>query len=109
MHLGQDERDLVDEAPGPCLARLERANYRMRGLTRVYARVFVGGVVAAADVSALEADPQVQPLRSNREAILTAGDRLRQLIDANLVEMCAIDHGSVSACESNARSSSSGM
>ena len=46
---------------------------------RVRGRVLVGRVVAAADVAALEADAQVQPLAAVAQAVLAAGDRLGQL------------------------------
>ena len=44
-------------------------------------------VVAAPDPAALEADPQVQPLRPGEEAVLTPGDVGRQLCDLDLVQV----------------------
>jgi len=55
----------------------------------VRGRVAVGGVVAAADVAALQADAQVQPLAAAGEAVLAAGDGLGQLGDQDLVEVAA--------------------
>src|SRR3954462_10007992 len=69
-------RDLVDEAPRPVLARLERAHDRVLVGGGVRAGVAAGRAVAAADVAALEADPQVDPLAAGREAVLAALDGL---------------------------------
>ena len=64
--------DLVDEAPRPVLAGLERADDRVLGRARVRRGVAVGRVVAAADVAALEADAQVQPEAADGEAVHAA-------------------------------------
>src|SRR6266516_6292101 len=58
--LGDLETDLVDVAPEPVLARLERLDDRMRDRPRVLRRVLVRRRVAAADVAARHAAPQVQ-------------------------------------------------
>ena len=84
MNLGDAHPDLVDEAPRPVLARLERADDRVTGRAGVRARVAVGRVVAAADVAALQADAQVQPEAAGREAVLAAGDGLRAAGDVNV-------------------------
>jgi hypothetical protein len=54
--------------------------------------VTLRGVVATADVAALEADPQVEPQRSFGQAVLTAGNGLRQLGDLDVSAMPALDH-----------------
>src|SRR4029450_5529552 len=59
---------------------------RVLGAARVRARVRSGGAVAAADVAALQADPQVQPLAAAGEAVLAAVDGLGQLGDVDGVE-----------------------
>jgi hypothetical protein len=51
--------------------------------------VTVGRVVAAADVPALEADPQVQPRLALRQALFAAVDGLGQLRDLDVIEMGA--------------------
>jgi len=57
------ESHLVDVAPAPVFARLERADDRMlRGLC-VRSRVAVRRVIAAADVTASRTDAQMQPSR----------------------------------------------
>ena len=43
------------------------------------ASVAVGRVVAAADLAALEADPQMEPQVAGREAVLAAVDGLGEL------------------------------
>ena len=53
--------DLIDEAPAPFLAGLERSNQRMAARVMVGGRVPIGRVIAATDVPALQADPQVKP------------------------------------------------
>jgi hypothetical protein len=53
------------------------------------AGVTVGGVVAAADVAALEADPQVQPDAALAQAVLTAVDGSGQLGDRDRPEVSA--------------------
>ena len=76
------KRDLVDVAPAPVLAGLERADDRVRRGVVVRSRVAVGRVVAAADVAAGEADPEVQPLAAVAQAILAAVDGRRELAAA---------------------------
>src|SRR5207253_7883164 len=49
-------------------------------------------IVAAADVSALQADPQVQPLAAGGEAIDAAVDRGGQLRDPDVIEVGAGRH-----------------
>jgi len=59
----------------------------MRDGVCVSAGVLAGGVVAAADVAALEADPQMQPDAAVAQAVLTAVDGVRQLGDRDGPEM----------------------
>jgi hypothetical protein len=54
--------------------------------------VAIGRVVAAGDVTALEADPQMQPRVSLGEAVLAALDGLGELSDLDVVEMGALGH-----------------
>src|SRR5436190_2707249 len=74
-----DERDLVDVAPAPVLARLGRADDRMGGLVEVRGRVPVRRVVAAADVPAGLAHAQMHPPAAGPQALLAAGDLGRKL------------------------------
>jgi len=59
---------------------------------RVSAGVTVGRVVATADLSALQADAQMQPLASGGQALLAALDRLGQPGDPDVIEMDARSH-----------------
>src|SRR4051794_4304121 len=61
---------LVDEAPPPGLARLDRAHHRVLCLVEVAGRVPHLGGVAAADVPAPEAEAQVHPRRAVAQALL---------------------------------------
>ena len=62
----------------------------MRVFGGVGGGVPVGRVVTAPHVTALEADPQVQPLAAGGEALLAAVDGLGQLGDVDVVEMGAL-------------------
>src|SRR6476659_4633539 len=53
--------DFVDEAPGPGLARLDRANKWMLCASEVLGRVLVDRLVATPDMPALQAQPEVHP------------------------------------------------
>src|ERR1019366_5461894 len=70
--LAQDEGDLVDRAPGPVLAGLDRAHDRMGGLGGVARGVLVGRGVTAADLAAGATDAQVHPTPAHLQALLTA-------------------------------------
>src|SRR5205807_657239 len=60
--VGQLEGGLVDVAPVPVLARLERPDDRVARCQEVAGGVPAGRVVAAADVAALLADAEVDPV-----------------------------------------------
>src|SRR2546426_75545 len=64
--------EIVDEAVRPLLVGLERLDGRVPGLVEVLGRVLVRRVVAAADVTANHAEPEVDPLVSRLEAFLAA-------------------------------------
>src|SRR5439155_19972982 len=81
--------DLVDVAPAPVLARLCGADDRVPGLVRVSGRVPVGRRVAAADLPASHAHPQVQPPAPCLQALLAAVDPVGQLGALDPVEMRA--------------------
>src|SRR5207344_1042337 len=86
---GQDERDIVDDAPRPVLARLHRSQDGVADLARVAAGVPVGRRVAAADLPAGLAHPKMQPPAPGLEALLAAGDRSGGPEQPDLVEMGA--------------------
>jgi hypothetical protein len=56
------------------------------------ARVAIGGIIATADLAALQTDAQMQPQAAVCQAVLTALDGLGQLADANLIEVGARRH-----------------
>src|SRR4051794_14513348 len=95
--LRDPHRDLVEIAPRPVLARLDRAHDRVVLAARVRGRVAVGRAVAAADVAALEADAQVDPPRAHLQAVLAAVDGLRQLGDLDVLEVGADGHRDLSS------------
>src|SRR5215470_18831364 len=70
---------LIQVAPPPHLARLERPDHRVTGPVEVGRGVPVRGGVAAPDMPAGQAQPQVDPVRALPQAVLAAlrGDRLR--------------------------------
>jgi hypothetical protein len=66
------EHDFVDVAPSPVFARLERANNRVLSLLEVLCGVFIFGGIAAADMAAGLAEPQVHPGVTHLETLLAA-------------------------------------
>jgi hypothetical protein len=85
----EPEHQLVRVAPAPVLARLDRADDRVPRRLVVRRRVFPLRVVAATDVAAGLAHPQVDPAHPQRQALLAAGDLLGQIEELNRVEMGA--------------------
>jgi hypothetical protein len=71
------EDDLVDVAPPPILPRLEGADDRVLRGVEVLAGVPVLGVIAAADVAADHAQPQMDPGVAQRQALLAPLRRAR--------------------------------
>src|SRR5215475_5986946 len=70
---------LVQVAPPPHLARLERPDHRVTGPVEVGGGVPLRRGVAAADMAAGQAQPKVDPVRAQPQAVLAAlgRDRLR--------------------------------
>src|SRR5262245_33035664 len=81
---------VVQVAPPPALARLERTHERVLGGPEVRGRVSAPGRVAAADVSAGEAHAEVNPALAEVETLL-APLRSRSGIQHQL-EVGAADH-----------------
>jgi hypothetical protein len=84
---------LVDIAPTPIVARLEAPDDGVLGLVKVFGRVRVRRIVAAADVPADQAQPQMNPGAVDREAFLAAVRGSRGHVP-DLVEMPARRHDS---------------
>ena len=69
---GGSAQALVDVAPAPGLAGLEAAHHRVLGLVEVRVGVPLGRGVAAADVAAGQAEPEVHPAGAVPQALLAA-------------------------------------
>lgn len=76
----------------------------MASRVRVRGGVAVGRLIAAPDVPALEADPQVKPLLARGQAVLAAIDPLGKLGDLDVVAVFAEDHASKGSSHRRARS-----
>src|SRR5215472_12606521 len=76
---------LVDVTPSPVLPRLERSNNGVMGPSEVLCRVFVFRGVAAADVTASQAESQMDPRVAHPNALLASGGVGRHISD--LVEV----------------------
>jgi hypothetical protein len=74
----QHERGLIQVAPAPLLARFERSDQWISAFSCVLGGVTIGRIVAATDVTAAQADPEVQPLAAGAKAILATVDRRRE-------------------------------
>src|SRR5947209_7515268 len=66
------ERDSVDVAPAPVLARFGRLHDGVAGGVEVLRRMLVPGGVATADVAARQAEAQMHPPVPGRETLLAA-------------------------------------
>lgn len=77
---------LVDEAPTPILTRFEGPHQRVLGCREVGGGMPFRRGIAAADVAAAEAFPQVHPAAAFRDAVRTALDAVRLNI-ADGIEM----------------------
>src|SRR5205823_5760088 len=87
---GEVKFDLVDVAPAPILARLERLHDRMLGGMEMLGGMLILGRIAAAHVAAGQAQAQVHPSVAHFQTLL-ASARVR-LDFANLIGMRACCH-----------------
>src|SRR3977135_1119224 len=76
------EQDFIDITPAPTFRRIVALDDRMLGGVEVLGGMLVGGIVAAADVTAAAADPQMQPLAAALEAFLATQRARRDIADA---------------------------
>ena len=88
---GKVQFEFVDVAPTPGLAGLERLHDRVFGAVEVLGGMFVFRGVAATDMAALQAQPQVHPGVTHLQALLAALGVRCDLLD--LVQMLAGFHG----------------
>ena len=77
----------INIAPAPVFTRLERLDDRMFRRMEVFRGVLVLRRIAAADVAAGHAEPQVDPRVANLQAVFTAVSARRDF--ANLIKMSA--------------------
>src|SRR5258705_5536129 len=68
----QIEQHFVDIAPAPAFRRIVAFDHGMAGGMEMRGGVLVWRIVAAADMAAAAADPQMQPLASALQALLAA-------------------------------------
>ena len=66
------QRDLVDVTPGPTLAGLVGSHQGVARVVEMLRRVPSRRAVAAADVAAAQAEPEVDPAQSRLQALLAA-------------------------------------
>src|SRR4051812_49600999 len=66
------ELDLIDVAPAPILPRLGGFHDGMSSRVEVFRRVLVLGGIAATDVAARQAEPEMHPLVPGCQALLAA-------------------------------------
>ncbi len=78
----QIEHDFVHIAPAPSFRRIVAFDDGMSGGVEMRGGVLVGRVVAAADVTAAAADPQMQPLAAGLQAFLATKRARRNIADA---------------------------
>lgn len=85
------EKQFIDVAPRPALARLERLNNRMPGGVIMCPCVPVLGGIATADVSATQAESQMHPGVAHPQTIFTAACAWRDVL--NFIDMRTLsDH-----------------
>jgi hypothetical protein len=71
-HRGRFQEHLVGITPGPVFARLEAPDHRVRRGLEVLRSMLAGRAIAAANMAAAEAQPEVNPAASGLEALLAA-------------------------------------
>src|SRR5215510_12347432 len=81
------EKEFVGVTPHPLFPRLEGANQRMFRRMVVLSRVLVRRGIAAADVTAIQTQTQMQPTSPVAQTIFAASRAGRDFL--NLIQMCA--------------------
>src|SRR5579883_1913237 len=79
--IAEIEDGLVDIAPAPALRRVIALDDGVTGRLEMLGRVAVRGVVAAADMAAGTAEPEMHPDRAQLEAFLAAERAGRDIVD----------------------------
>src|SRR3569623_685540 len=83
--VGQIDHRLVDIAPAPALGRIIAFDDRVTGRMEMRGRVAVRRIVAAADMAAAAAQPQMDPGAADLQAFLAAARAGRDLVDRRAV------------------------
>src|ERR1700730_4980137 len=78
----QIEQHFIDITPAPAFRRIITLDDRVSGGVEMFGCVLFGRIVAAADVAATAADPQMQPLAAALQALLAAERARRAVSDA---------------------------
>src|SRR5450432_4646841 len=91
LPLRQIEHHLVDIAPASALRRIVTLDDRVPGGVEMSGRVLVRRIVAAADMAAAAANPQMQPHAAALEAFLATECARRDVADASYVR-AALGH-----------------
>ncbi len=76
------EQDFVHVTPAPSFRRIVAFYNGMPGGVEMLGRVRIGRIVAAADMAAGAADPQMQPLAADLQALLATECARRDIADA---------------------------
>src|SRR6202035_4048710 len=81
----QVEQHFIDIAPAPAFRRIVALDDRMAGGVEMFGGVLVGRIVAAPDMAAGAADPQMQPHAAGLEAFLASQRARRDSVDTGEV------------------------
>jgi len=92
---GKVELELIHVAPAPIFARLDGSHDGVLGSVEMFGGVFVLRGVAAAYVTARQAQPQVHPAVSHFQAFLAAFGVRLNIVD--LVHVSAFVHSGIIA------------
>jgi len=79
--IAEVEHHLVDVTPSPAFRRVIAFDDRMASSVKVLGGVTVRRVVATADMTAGPAEAQMDPWRTDRQALLTAEGAWRHVTD----------------------------
>ena len=88
----EDEHHFVHVTPAPVFTGFDRTCDGVPDLVCVVAGMPIRRRIAAADLAAGLAHPQVQPAAADLQALLAAGDRALRLEEDHLIEMRAVGH-----------------
>src|SRR2546421_7047820 len=92
LALREIEQHLVDIAPAPAFRRIVAFDDGMAGCMEMRGCVLVRGIVAATDMAAAAADPQMQPPAAALQTFLAAKRTRRDRLDAGDVAAALFRH-----------------